>query len=41
VRWRGGGVAVESFDRSLRSRPLHHASHGPPPLENEGRIFSS
>jgi hypothetical protein len=22
------------------SRPLHHASHGPPPLEIEGRIFS-
>ncbi len=30
----GGGAS------SGVKRPLHHASHGPPPLENEGRTYS-
>jgi ATP-binding cassette subfamily F protein uup len=27
----------EDWERKRKERPLHHASHGPPPLENQGR----
>jgi hypothetical protein len=33
------GTARRAVEGLFGSRPLHHASHGPPPLEIEGRNF--
>jgi hypothetical protein len=35
----GRGTARRAVEGLDGSRPLHHASHGPPPLEIEGRIL--
>jgi general secretion pathway protein G len=38
--FRGRGTARRAVEGLLRGarRPLHHASHGPPPLQKQGRI---